>query len=81
MAQPETTFRIGRCSASVFLNSTQDDEGQTRTFRSVSLQRRYQDGQEWKTSTSFTLAELPAAGAVLQLALHYVATAEADAEH
>ncbi len=74
MAQPEKSFRIGSCSASVFVNQTTDQ----RTFRSVSLQRRYKDGEEWKSSTSFGLSELPAAIAVLQLAMQHVAQKESD---
>ena len=74
MAQPERSFRIGSCSASVFVNETAD----RRTFRSVSLERRYRDGEEWKSSTSFALSELPAAIAVLQLAMQHVAHKETE---
>ena len=74
MNKPEKTFRIGYCSASVFLNGTNDE----RTFRSVSLQRRYKDGDQWKSSSSFSLADLPNAIAVLQLAMAYLAPLEAD---
>lgn len=77
MAQPEKTFRIGLCSASVFVNTAERD-GEKRSFRSVSLQRRYREGEEWKTSTSFGLAELPAAIAVMQMAMNHIATLEAD---
>jgi hypothetical protein len=74
MTKPEKTFRIGRCSASVFVNA-----GKQASFRSVSLQRRYREGEKWKTSTSFTLADLPDAVAVLQLALHHLAAMEFSA--
>lgn len=74
MAQPEKTFRIGSCNASVFVNK---GEGK-RTFRSVSLQRRYKDGEEWKSSNSYGASDLPAAIAVLQLAMHHVASKEAE---
>ena len=38
-----------------------DEAGdEDRTYRVVSLQRRYRDGDEWKTSTNFSLADLPA---------------------
>lgn len=75
MPKPEKTFRLGRCTASVFVNKSNDKRQQS--FRSVSLQRRYRDGDKWKSSTSFTLADLPAAATVLQLALQYVANKEA----
>ena len=67
MAQPEKTFRLGLCSASLFVNTTGD-----RSFRTVSLQRRYKDGEEWKTSNSFGLNELPQAIGVPQLAMSYL---------
>ena len=74
MCQPEKTFRIGSCSASVFLNTANG----AQPYRSVSLQRRYRDGEEWKTSSSYSLAHLPAAIAVMQMAQDYVASKEAS---
>ncbi len=71
--KPEKTFRIGSVSASVFLNEV---EGSERRFRSVNLQRRYRDGDEWKSSSAFGLAELPQAITVLEMALKYVAEKE-----
>jgi hypothetical protein len=68
---------VGVASASVFVNT----DSEKRSFRTVSLQRRYKDGDSWKTSTSFTLAQLPAAVAVLQLAMHHIAAQDdADAD-
>ena len=75
MTKPEKTFRLGRCSASVFVNASKKG-----SFRTVSLQRRYREGEKWKTSTSFTLADLPDAVAVLQLALHHVAGQEVTSD-
>ena len=69
MAKPERTFKIGACSASVFVNNAQGG----RQFRSVSLQRRYKQGDNWKSATAFTLDEIPNALAVLHLAMSYIA--------
>ena len=74
--KPERVFRIGSISASVFANEA-DGEGGKRQMRNVNLQRRYRDGDQWKSSTSFALADLPAAMAVLKLALDHVAAQEA----
>ena len=68
MQKPEKTFRIGPVSASVFVNTTEDG----REFRSVSLQRSFKQGDEWKTATNFALSELPSAVAVLQMATSHV---------
>lgn len=73
--KPEKVFRIGSVSASVFANEV--DQGK-RHMRNVNLQKRYRDGDEWKSSTSFALAELPQAMAVLDLAMKYVADKEAE---
>lgn len=74
MSQPEKSFRIGNISAAVFLNESQDK----RPFRSVVLQRRYKDGDDWKYSNSFTLNDLPSVQIVLQMALTHVAGQEAE---
>jgi len=74
VAQPEKTFRIGSVSASVFVNEVKGKQ----PFRSVSLQRRYKEGDEWKSSGSLNLRDLPAANTVLQMATTYVAEREAE---
>jgi hypothetical protein len=74
---PEKTFRIGLVSASVFVNEV-DGDGGKRTLRNVNLQRRYRDGDSWKSATSFGLADLPAAIRVLQLAQRHVEQHEAE---
>jgi len=79
MAKPEKVFRIGPISASVFCNevSAGENDGK-RILRSANLSRRYKDGDEWKNSTSFGLADLPAAIRVLELALQHVESKEAE---
>ena len=44
----------------------------------MSLQRRYKDGDKWKTSTNYTLSDLPTAIALLQVAMNHVASVEAQ---
>ena len=73
----EKQFRIGLVSTSVFANEVQADNGK-RHIRNVNLQRRYREGDEWKSSTSFGLGDLPNAIRVLQLAQDYVEGKEAD---
>ena len=80
---PEKVFRIGLVNASVFKNVIEPKEGspgQKRTVRSVSLQRRYFDEKEdkWESATSFQLSDLPSALRVLQLAMEYVESVEAE---
>ena len=78
--KPELTVRIGSVSASVFIREVESKNGK-RTVRNVNLQRRFQaENGEWKSSSSFRLADLPVAIAVLSRALEYVASKEADHE-
>jgi len=75
--KPEKVFRIGFVSASVFAHNVETD-GVTRTIRSVSIQKRYKDGDDVKYASSFNLAELPQALRVMQLAQEHVELAEAE---
>ena len=79
MAQkkPKKVFRIGFVTASVFAHDVDIDEGK-RTLRSVSVQKRYMDGEEAKYTSSFGLTELPQAIRVLHLAQQYVESREAE---
>jgi len=73
---PEKVFRIGFVSASVFVHEV-DSDGSKRTIRSVSVQKRYRDGDDVKYTSSFNLSELPQAIRVLQLAQVHVEDCEA----
>jgi len=76
--KPERVIRFGAISASVFGNEIETDGGK-KTIRNVKLQRRYRErGGEWKTSCSFTLADLPVAVEVLKQATEYIAHLEAS---
>ncbi len=76
---PETTFRLGNVSASVFVNEVYSDGGK-RKFRSFNVQRSYRDGDETKYTSSFGLSDLPTAIRVLQLAQAHVESKEAQTE-
>ncbi len=76
---PETTFRLGYVSASVFVNEVNGDSGK-RKFRSVNVQRSYKDGDETKYTSSFGLSDLPTAIRVLQLAQAHVEGKEAQTD-
>lgn len=78
-SKPEKVFRVGFVSASVFPHEMEND-GVKRTIRSVSVQKRYLDGQEAKYTSSFNLAELSQAIRVLQLAQEYVEGREAEVQ-
>ena len=68
---PEVTYRLGNCSASVFVREIDGDKGK-RKVRSVNVQKSYMDRDKRKYTSSFGLGELPAATRVLQLAQLHV---------
>ena len=78
---PEKVFRVGYVSASVFVNtSKRQDDGETveREFRTVSLQRSYQDDNgKWQYSTNLTLGDIANAHRALKLAQAFVEEQEA----
>lgn len=76
--KPEKVFRIGFVSASVFVHDINNEDGSTRSIRSVHIQRRYMDGNEAKYTSYFNLAELPQALRVLQLAQAWIESCEAE---
>jgi len=53
---PETAFRLGNVSATIWSNTSQTDSN--REFRTVQVEQRYKDGDEWKSSNRFTLDQL-----------------------
>jgi hypothetical protein len=75
--KPVKSFRLRGVSASVFENHAKSD-GRDVTFHKVSLQRTYKDGNEFKTTTSFSRDDLPIARHVLQQAWEFILNAEAS---
>ena len=64
-------------SASIFAHEIERD-GSKRTLRSVTVQKRYKEGEEVKYGSSFNLSELPLVVRVFQIAQEYVESHEAE---
>ena len=72
---PEKKFTTkGFISATVWKNTGRSKKtGETMTFRTVSLERRYTDKDgEWQSSNSFRLNDLPKVALVAQKAFEYL---------
>ena len=68
--QPEKTFRIGRLSATIWLN--EGNEGSK--FYGVEIVRNYKDKDgNWKTTSSYNLDELLNVSMLAQRAEAYIA--------
>jgi len=74
--KPVKVFRIRGVSASVFENQSRS-EGRDLTFFKVSLQRTYKDGNEFKSTSSFSRDDIPVARHLLQEAWEFILHAEA----
>ena len=77
---PELTIRVGRVSASVFINSVQQQGNNgdyTRRFRTTTIQRSYKDEEgNTKYVSSFGLGEIRNAIRVLELAAEHMESKE-----
>lgn len=68
MSKPVQKFSVGGVTANVWKNEKDD-----RTFYTVDLQRRYKDGNEWKSTTSLNAGDLLNAAKCLQRAEEWIA--------
>ncbi len=63
MAQPVKRFRVGNVTAAVWKNDN---------FFSVTLQRSYKEGDEWKNTDNLAAGDLLNAAKVLERAEAYI---------
>ncbi len=78
---PEKKFRAGAVCATVWKNDRQRATGETFSYHTISLDRRYKDNAgNWKTASSLRLQDLPKAALVLQEAYRYLVLNGAQAD-
>ena len=72
MTQPEKRFKVGACTASVFVNAVNSSNGKTE-IKSVSLQRTYKDKEgNFQHTTNFNANDMPKAVLALIKAYDYM---------
>lgn len=72
MTSPVKKFQVGGISAAVWENESTTPEGSA--YQTVSLQKRFKDkNNEWKSSNSFRVSDLPKAILALQKAYEFLA--------
>jgi len=75
---PEKKFRAGAISATVWLNKGQRN-GEETSFRTIAIERGYKDKEDnWKSTNSLRINDLPRARVVLQKAYEYLVLNEQD---
>ncbi|MBU1974993.1 MAG: hypothetical protein KKG59_01165 [Nanoarchaeota archaeon] len=71
---PEKKFRAGPIAATIWENEATNKEGKKVAYKSVSFERSYKDANdEWKTTHSLRMNDLPKARLVLEKAFEYLA--------
>ena len=74
---PEKKFSTGVITATVWQNQGKGRNGETASYRTVSLQRRYKDKNGvWQSANSLRVNDLPRASLVLQKAFEYLVIRE-----
>ncbi len=77
---PEKRFRAGAISAAVWKNQGTTAKGEPTEYRTVSFERRYKDKtDQWQSTHSLRLNDLPRAQLVLGKAYEYLALAGEEA--
>ncbi len=67
--KPVSKFRFGSISAAIWENETVGDDGEPKTWATVTLQRVYKDKDgNFQNTDSLRLQDIPKAVAVLQAA-------------
>lgn len=76
---PEKKFRAGAITATVWQNEGKGKDGKTTSYRTVSFERSYKDNNdEWQTTSSLRMNDLPKAALVLNKAYEFIALNEQE---
>ena len=71
MRKPEKKFSCGPSSASIW-STTTTVEGEKVKFNSITINKAYKDGEDWKHTNSFNLEDLPKVALVANEAYKYI---------
>lgn len=69
--KPVKAFRAGPIQVAVFMNK-REVKGKPATIPSVSFQKRYREGEEWKSTSSLDTNDVPKAILALTKAYDYL---------
>lgn len=74
---PESAFRLGNVSATCWMNASSSESG-SREFRTVQVEQRYKDGDDWKSSNRFTLDQLLRLRVCIDKAIDHISQKEME---
>lgn len=72
--QPEKEFSAGVISTAVWKNLRKDGTGKEIETRTITLQKRYKLGDEWKKTSNLNQNDLPKAILLLQKSFDFLVT-------
>jgi hypothetical protein len=78
-SKPVQTYRLHGVSVSIFANPTKSN-GEDSVFYKVSLQRTFKDGDEFRTTNSFSRDDLPIVELLARRAWEYILAAESSTD-
>ncbi|MHC4534768.1 MAG: hypothetical protein ACYS6K_12520 [Planctomycetota bacterium] len=79
MSKPEKRFRCGPISASIWVEG-KTVEGKIVKFHSVSIDKAYKDGDEWKHTSSFAVEDLPKVALLADEAYKHLRLRESESQ-
>jgi len=79
MNKPEKKFSCGSISASIWAN-TKVVAGEKIKIYSVTINKAYKEGEDWKYTNSFNIEDLPKVALVATEAYKYVRLRENDSQ-
>lgn len=75
--KPEKAFRASPISATIWTNEATTKDGETRLFRTITLERTYKDKEgAWQKTNSLRVNDLPKAELVLRKCYEYITIKE-----
>jgi len=79
MNKPEKKFNCGPISASIWGN-TKTVHGETVKFHSVTINKAFKEGDEWKYTDTFNIEDLPKVALVANEAYKYIKLKSTDSD-
>ena len=79
MSKPEKRLRCGPISASIWAQS-KTVNGEMVKFYSITIDRAFKDGEEWKHTNSFAAEDLPKVAMLASEAYRYLRLRSSDEE-
>lgn len=81
-SMPVKSLRAGALQVAVWENETTGDDGQARTFKTVSFERRYKNREgKWQSTNNLRVNDLPKAALLLHKAYEYMVLTQTDEEY